>query len=91
MWAARPSRLQSGAGGHDRPGGGGRRVSPKLRVAFEVADARDVTDHLTQAGAALLAPPVRTPWGSINSRLEAPGDLQITVFEESAGRRATVD
>ncbi len=69
----------------------GRRVSPKLRVAFEVADARDVTDHLTQAGAALLAPPVRTPWGSINSRLEAPGDLQITVFEESAGRRATVD
>ncbi len=62
----------------------GRRVSPRLRVAFEVAAARDVTNHLVQAGAELLAPPTRTPWGSLNSRLNAPGALQITIFEESA-------
>jgi hypothetical protein len=45
-------------------------------------DAQDVTDHLVQAGADLLAPPTRTPWESLNSRLNAPGGLQITVFEE---------
>jgi predicted enzyme related to lactoylglutathione lyase len=62
----------------------GRRVSPRLRVAFEVADAQDVTNHLVRAGAELLAPPVRTRWGSLNSRLDAPAGLQITVFEELA-------
>jgi catechol 2,3-dioxygenase-like lactoylglutathione lyase family enzyme len=62
----------------------GRRVSPRLRVAFEVADAQGVTDELVRAGAELLAPPTRTPWESLNSRLEAPGRLQITVFEEPA-------
>lgn len=60
----------------------GHRVSPHLRVAFEVVDAATVTQALVVAGAELLAPPVRTPWGSLNSRLEAPGHLQITVFEE---------
>ena len=69
----------------------GRRVSPRLRVAFEVADAEDVTDHLVQAGADLLAPPTRTPWGSLNSRLDAPGGLQITVFEELASGEANED
>ena len=61
----------------------GRRVSPRLRVAFEVADARGVADELTGAGAELIAPPTRTPWESLNARLAAPGGLQITVFEES--------
>lgn len=60
----------------------GHRVSPHLRVAFEVADAASVTDQLVEAGAALLAAPVLTPWGSLNARLDAPADLQITVFQE---------
>lgn len=60
----------------------GHRVSPHLRVAFEVVDAATVTEALVGAGAELLAPPVLTPWGSVNSRLDAPGELQITVFEE---------
>lgn len=60
----------------------GRRVAPRLRVAFQVADAEAVTDHLVQAGAGLLAPPTRTPWDSLNARLDAPGGLQVTVFEE---------
>ena len=69
----------------------GRRVSPRLRVAFEVADAEDVTNHLVRAGAELLAPPTRTPWRSLNSRLDAPGGLQITVFEELANGEASGD
>jgi len=43
-----------------------------------------VTEELTGGGAELIAPPTRTPWDSINSRLAAPADLQITVFEEGS-------
>jgi catechol 2,3-dioxygenase-like lactoylglutathione lyase family enzyme len=60
----------------------GRRVAPRMRIAFEVEDAAAVTEELTAGGAELIAPPTRTPWHSINSRLAAPADLQITVFEE---------
>lgn len=60
----------------------GRRVSPRLRVAFEVADASAVTDDLVGGGAELIAAPTLTPWQSLNSRLSAPADLQITLFQE---------
>jgi hypothetical protein len=60
----------------------GRRVSPRLRVAFEVADASAVTDDLVEGGAELIAAPTVTPWQSLNSRLSAPADLQITLFQE---------
>jgi len=60
----------------------GRRVSPRLRVAFEVAEVQGATDELVRAGADLIAAPVRTPWNSLNSRLDAPGGLQISLFEE---------
>jgi catechol 2,3-dioxygenase-like lactoylglutathione lyase family enzyme len=60
----------------------GRRVSPRLRVAFEVADAEAVTADLVDGDAELIAAPTKTPWRSLNSRLSAPADLQITVFEE---------
>jgi uncharacterized glyoxalase superfamily protein PhnB len=60
----------------------GRRVAPRLRVAFEVADTAAVTDELVDGGAELIAPPTETPWRSLNSRLSAPADLQITVFQE---------
>jgi predicted enzyme related to lactoylglutathione lyase len=60
----------------------GRQVAPRLRVAFEVTDAADDTAHLTRHGADMVAPPTVTPWNSLNSRLEAPAGLQITLFEE---------
>ncbi|QZY29013.1 VOC family protein [Nocardioides coralli] len=60
----------------------GRRVAPRLRVAFEVADASVVTDELVAAGAELVAEPTRTPWDSLNSRLEGPAGLQLTLFQE---------
>jgi uncharacterized glyoxalase superfamily protein PhnB len=62
----------------------GRRVSPRLRVAFEVTDAETVTADLVAGGAELVAAPTRTPWDSLNARLEAPASLQLTVFEERA-------
>ncbi|MGH3333499.1 MAG: VOC family protein [Nocardioidaceae bacterium] len=63
----------------------GRRVSPRLRVAFEVAEAEGVTRDLVEGGAELIAEPTVTPWQSLNARLSAPADLQITLFEELGG------
>ena len=60
----------------------GRQVAPKFRVAFEVADSRRATADLVAAGATLVAPPVETPWRSLNSRLDAPAGLHITLFQE---------
>lgn len=60
----------------------GRRVAPRLRVAFEVADSRATTADLVAAGASLVAEPTETPWRSLNARLDAPGGLHITVFQE---------
>jgi lactoylglutathione lyase len=60
----------------------GRGVAGHIRVAFEVADAATATAKLVEAGAAVLAEPVRTPWNSLNSRLTAPDGLQLTLFEE---------
>lgn len=65
----------------------GRRVSPRLRVAFEVADASAVTDDLVEGGAELIAAPTVTPWQSLNSRLSAPAALQITLFQELGTNR----
>ncbi|MEE9472863.1 MAG: VOC family protein [Acidimicrobiia bacterium] len=62
----------------------GIEVSRSIRVAFEVADANVATDQLVSAGAELIAAPTETPWRSLNSRLEAPAGLQITLFEELA-------
>ncbi|MET4584080.1 putative enzyme related to lactoylglutathione lyase [Conyzicola nivalis] len=56
--------------------------SARMRVAFEVADAQTATDGLVDAGATLIASPRETPWRSLNSRLDAPGGLQITLFQE---------
>lgn len=60
----------------------GRQVAPKLRVAFEVPDAVQATEALAAAGAQVVAPPTRTPWRSLNARLNAPADLHITLFQE---------
>ena len=60
----------------------GRDVARRIRVGFEVADAHAATKKAVAGGAELLASPTETPWRSLNSRLEAPAGLQITLFEE---------
>ena len=62
----------------------GRRVAGHIRVAFEVDDSAATAERLAGAGAELVAPPTRTPWDSLNARLEAPGGLQLTLFQELA-------
>jgi len=53
-----------------------KRVKPAV-VAIATYDA-------TGGGAELVAPPTLTPWHSRNARLEAPGDLQITLYQDEA-------
>lgn len=60
----------------------GRRVSPHVRVAFEVDDVAGATAALDRAGARVVAPPTRTPWDSLNARLDGPAGLHLTLFEE---------
>ncbi len=60
----------------------GHRVAGHLRVAFQVDDSAATTRAAEAAGAKVIAEPVRTPWNSLNSRLAAPGGLQLTLFTE---------
>ncbi len=64
----------------------GRRVAGHVRIALQVRDAEAVTTRAIEAGASLVAPPVETPWRSLNARLEGPAGLQLTLFEELDAR-----
>lgn len=66
----------------------GRRVAGHLRVAFEIGDATATTARLVDAGATVIAPPTETPWRTLNARLEGPGGLQLTLFQELDGPQA---
>jgi hypothetical protein len=41
----------------------------------------------------MVAPPIMTPWQSLNVRLHAPADQQITLFQETvdADERARLE
>ena len=60
----------------------GRRVAGHIRVALEVDDSASTGERLVEAGATLIAGATRTPWDSLNVRLEAPAGLQLTLFTE---------
>jgi len=62
------------------------RPSLKLRVAFEVDDAAARTQRALDGGAELVAEPRETPWRSLNSRLNGPAGLQLTLFQELGGQ-----
>jgi catechol 2,3-dioxygenase-like lactoylglutathione lyase family enzyme len=58
----------------------GRRVSGAVRLALQVADSEDLAARLVAAGGAHVAPPVLTPWGDRNARVQAPDGMQLTLF-----------
>jgi len=61
----------------------GRRVSGQIRFALQVPDLQATTDRLLAHGATLVHPPVPTPWGDHNVRLQDPDGMQITLFQAS--------
>ena len=58
----------------------GRRVSGTVRFAVKVADSEDMAVRLVAAGAGRVPPPVMTPWGDRNARVQAPDGMQLTLF-----------
>lgn len=59
----------------------GKRVSGAVRLALQVPDVRAAMERLLGNGATLVHPPVLTPWGDQNVRLQDPDGMQITLFQ----------
>jgi methylmalonyl-CoA/ethylmalonyl-CoA epimerase len=59
----------------------GQRVSGQIRFALQVPNLKEAMQRLLTQGAALVHPPVITPWGDYNVRLQDPDGLQITLFQ----------
>lgn len=59
----------------------GKRVSGQIRFALQVPDLNAAMERLLANGATLVHPPVTTPWGDTNVRLQDPDGMQITLFQ----------
>lgn len=58
-----------------------KRVSGQIRFALQVPDLQAALKRLLAHGATLVHPPVTTPWGDYNVRLQDPDGMQITLFQ----------
>lgn len=59
----------------------GKRTSGQIRFAFQVPDLHAAIERLLAHGATLVHPPVTTPWGDYNVRLQDPDGMQVTLFQ----------
>ena len=59
----------------------GRRISGQIRFALQVHDLNAALERLVARGASLVHPPVTTPWGHQNARVQDPDGLQVTLFQ----------
>ena len=58
-----------------------KRVSGPIRFALQVPDLHAAMERLLAHGATLVHPPVMTPWGDYNVRLQDPDGMQVTLFQ----------
>lgn len=58
-----------------------QRISGQIRFALQVPDLKSAMERLLAHGATLIHPPVVTPWGDYNVRLQDPNGMQITLFQ----------
>jgi len=59
----------------------GHVVGGSVRLALQVPDVVAAVERLVKHGGTLVHPPVLTPWGDLNARIESPDGLQLTLFE----------
>jgi catechol 2,3-dioxygenase-like lactoylglutathione lyase family enzyme len=64
----------------------GGRISGQIRFALQVPDLKVAMERLLTHGATLVHPPIMTPWGDYNVRLQDPDGMQITLFQTSADK-----
>jgi uncharacterized glyoxalase superfamily protein PhnB len=50
---------------------------------LQVPDLKSAMERLLANGATLVHPPVQTPWGDYNVRLQDPDGMQVTLFQAS--------
>jgi uncharacterized glyoxalase superfamily protein PhnB len=62
----------------------GRRISGQVRFALQVTDLQAALQRLLAHGATMVHPPVTTPWGDMNVRLQDPDGMQVTLFQKPA-------
>lgn len=64
-----------------------------LRIALQVDDTEQAVAAALDGGADLIAPPVKTPFRSLNARVQGPAGWQVTFFQEleTLEERATHD
>lgn len=60
----------------------GKRLSGQVRFAFQVPDLEAAIERLSAHGAIVVHPPVITPWGDYNVRLQDPDGMQVTLFQK---------
>jgi len=60
----------------------GQRISGQIRFALQVPDLKAAMERLLANGAVLVHPPIITPWGDYNVRLQDPDGMQITLFQK---------
>jgi uncharacterized glyoxalase superfamily protein PhnB len=60
----------------------GQRISGQIRFALQVTDLKASMERLLEHGAILIHPPIITPWGDHNVRLQDPDGIQITLFQK---------
>ncbi len=60
----------------------GKRISGQIRFALQVPDLKMAMEQLLAHGATVVHPPVLTPWGDYNVRLQDPDGMQMTLFQK---------
>ncbi|MDP3892846.1 glyoxalase/bleomycin resistance/extradiol dioxygenase family protein [Nocardioides sp.] len=55
---------------------------PTLRLALEVDDTTRAVESARDSGLEIIAPPVETPFRSLNARVAGPAGWQVTFFQE---------
>jgi catechol 2,3-dioxygenase-like lactoylglutathione lyase family enzyme len=60
----------------------GKRISGQVRFALQVPDLKAALERLLAHGVVLVQPPVITPWGDLNARVQDPDGMQITLFQK---------
>ena len=66
----------------------GQRISEQIRFALQVPDLKIAMERLLAHGATLVHPPILTPWGDYNVRLQDPDGMQITLFQKPDNEQA---
>jgi methylmalonyl-CoA/ethylmalonyl-CoA epimerase len=68
----------------------GQRLSGQIRFAIQVPDLKTAMERLLAHGATLVHPPVITPWGDYNVRLQDQGNCMNYVKPDRILRRKSL-